>query len=61
LDLLTKGRPGRGTEAAYKACRERVARLDRDRQLSKDIEAMVELVKSGEIIRRVEQAVGPLN
>jgi histidine ammonia-lyase len=61
LDLLTKGRPGRGTEAAYKACRERVARLDRDRQLSKDIEAMVELVKSGEIIRRVEQAVGPLH
>lgn len=61
VDLLTKGRPGRGTEAAYKACRERVSRLDRDRQLSKDIEAMVDLVRSGEIIRRVEQAVGPLN
>jgi histidine ammonia-lyase len=61
VDLLTKGRPGRGTEAAYKACRERVSRLDRDRQLSKDIEAMADLVRSGEIIRRVEQAVGPLN
>ena len=61
VDLLTKGRPGRGTDAAYKACRERVLRLDRDRQLSKDIEAMADLVRSGEIIRRVELAVGPLN
>ncbi len=61
VDLLTRGRPGRGTEAAYKACRERVSRLDKDRQLSKDIEAMVDLVRSGEIIRRVEQAVGPLH
>lgn len=61
LDLLTRGRPGRGTEAAYNACRERVSRLDKDRQLSKDIEIMVDLVRSGEIIRRVEQAVGPLH
>ena len=60
VDLLTKGRPGRGTEAAYTACREAVPRLDSDRQISRDIEAMVDLVRSGEIIRRVEQAVGPL-
>ena len=60
VDLLTKGRPGRGTEAAYRACREAVPRLDSDRQLSHDIETMVDLVRSGEIIRRVEAAVGPL-
>jgi len=60
VDLLTRGRPGRGTEAAYRACRERIPHLDRDRVLSKDIEAMVELVRSGEIIRRVEEVVGPL-
>jgi histidine ammonia-lyase len=61
VDLLTRGKPGRGTEVAYRACRERIPRLDRDRVLSKDIEAMVELVRSGELIRRVEEAVGPLN
>lgn len=61
VDLLTRGRPGRGTEAAYTACREQVPRLDRDRLLARDIEAMAALVRSGEIIRRVEQAVGPLD
>ena len=60
VDLLTKGRPGRGTEAAYKTCREKIPVPDRDRELSRDIEAMKELVLSGEIIRRVEERVGPL-
>jgi histidine ammonia-lyase len=60
VDLLTRGRPGLGTEAAYIACREVVPRLDRDRLLAKDIESMLALLRSGEIIRRVEKAVGPL-
>jgi histidine ammonia-lyase len=60
MDLLTKGTPGPGTRAAYRACRERVPMLDRDRELSKDIDAMTELVRTGEIIRKVEEAVGPL-
>jgi histidine ammonia-lyase len=60
VDLLTRGRPGRGTEAAYRACRTVVPVLDRDRELSRDIDAMMALVRSGEIIRRVEEAVGPL-
>jgi histidine ammonia-lyase len=60
VDLLTKGRPGRGTEAAYAACRERIPMLDRDRELSHDIEAMTALLRSGDIIRRVELALGPL-
>lgn len=60
LDLLTKGRPGRGTEAAYRIVRQRVPRLDRDRVLSRDIEAMVDLLRDGAIIRAVEEAVGPI-
>jgi histidine ammonia-lyase len=60
VDLLTRGKPGRGTEAAYKACREAVPRLDSDRLLARDIEAMTALLRSGEIVRRVEQAVGAL-
>jgi histidine ammonia-lyase len=61
VDLLTRGNPGRGTHEAYKACREKIPLLDRDRELSRDIDAMRELVRSGEIIRRVEEAVGPLH
>ena len=60
LDLLTKGKPGKGTEAAYRTIRERVPRLDHDRVLSKDIEAMVDLLHEGGIIRAVEAAVGAL-
>ena len=61
VDLLTRGRPGRGTHAAYQACREKIPMLDRDRELSRDIDAMRELVRSGRIIQRVEEAVGPLH
>jgi histidine ammonia-lyase len=61
VDLLTKGRPGRGTEAAYKACRERIPVLDRDRELSRDIETMLALLRSGVIIDRVNKEVGALH
>ena len=61
LDLLTVGRPGLGTYAAYQACREKVTRLDKDRVLANDINQMTALIRDGEIIRRVEQAVGSLD
>jgi histidine ammonia-lyase len=61
VDLLTKGTPGRGTHAAYKACREKIPLLDRDRELSRDIDAMREVVRSGLLIQRVEEAVGLLH
>jgi histidine ammonia-lyase len=61
LDLLTHGRPGPGTRQAYQAVREKVPRLDRDRSLSPDIQTVGALIKSGEIVRRVEGAVGQLN
>ncbi len=61
LDLLTRGHPGRGTEAAYRVVRGRIPMLDRDRVLARDIDAMVDLLRGGEIVRAVEQAVGPLN
>lgn len=60
VDLLTRGNPGRGTAAAYAACRAKVPVLEHDRELSRDIDAMTELVRTGEIIRRVEEAVGKL-
>lgn len=60
LDLLTVGRPGRGTERAYQTVRKVVGRLDHDRVISEDIAAVARLIKSGEIIAAVEDAVGPL-
>jgi histidine ammonia-lyase len=60
LDLLTRGTPGPGTAAAWAACREVVPRLDHDRVISRDIEAIHALVRSGELVRRVEAAVGRL-
>ena len=56
-----EGEAGRGTEAAYKVVRGRVSHLDRDRVLANDIEAMVDLLRDGAILRAVEEAVGPLS
>jgi histidine ammonia-lyase len=60
LDLLTRGKPGRGTGAAYRTVRSVVPRLDRDRVLARDIEAVAGLLRSGAVERAVAEAVGPL-
>lgn len=60
LDLLTQGRAGRGTEAAYWAVRKAAPRLDKDRVLAVDIEAATELVKTGRLVAQVEEAIGEL-
>ena len=54
-------KPGEGTQAAYEVIREEVSRLDEDRVLSTDIEAVKNLLKSGEILAAVETRVGELN
>jgi len=61
VDLLTKGRPGLGTEAAYRSCRTAVPVLDRDREIGVDIDRMLRLVRSGEILLKVQAAVGDLH
>lgn len=60
LDLLTRGLPGPGTLEAYKAIRERVPRLDHDRLLAPEIETVASLIRSGEVLERVENKLGPL-
>jgi histidine ammonia-lyase len=60
MDLFTNMKPGEGTLAAYRAIREAVPHLDEDRILSKDIEKMMHLMKSGKILEEVEKAVGKL-
>ncbi|MGR3179130.1 MAG: aromatic amino acid lyase, partial [Candidatus Anammoxibacter sp.] len=60
LDLFTNLKPGKGTSVAFKTIRETVKHLDKDRVLSKDIEAVVELIRSEKMLTRVEKAVGKL-
>lgn len=63
LDLLAADKPykpGKGTHAAYAVIREHIPYLDRDRVLSPDIEKMVALIRSGTLLRQVEEAVGEL-
>ncbi len=60
LDLLTRGDPGPGTLEAYRTVREKVSRLDHDRYLAPEIETVASLIRSGEILRRVEDGIGPL-
>jgi histidine ammonia-lyase len=60
LDLFTNLKPGAGTLEAYRVIRNAVPHLETDRPLSKDIEAMRELIRSGKILRAVEKKVGQL-
>ncbi len=53
--------PGRGTRAACDVIRRHVPYLDKDRELYLDIETVVGLMRSGEIVKDVEAAVGEIN
>jgi histidine ammonia-lyase len=59
IDLRRNGpeRLGRGTRAAYLAIRQRVSKLERDRELTPDIQALDELIRSGALLEAVESAL----
>ena len=61
VDLRAPLSPGRGTRAAYEAIRRHIPRLDDDRPLHPDVNLAADLVRSGEILAAVEEAVGPIN
>ncbi len=58
LDLFTNMQPGAGTHAAYGVIRKIVPHLEKDRVLSEDVKRIVQLIRSGEILDAVENAVG---
>jgi len=60
LDLFTNLKPGEGSLAAYRAIRDAIPHLDKDRVMNTDINTMVGLMRSGKITGAVEQAVGEL-
>lgn len=61
LDLFTNRRPGSGVLAAYRTIREYVSHMEKDRFLSRDIAAIVNLIQNGKILEAVEKRIGPLN
>jgi len=61
LDLRAPLTPAPGTGAVVAALRERVAGPGPDRMLSAEIEAAVELVRSGALVTAAEGAIGPLD
>ncbi|HXF57015.1 MAG TPA: histidine ammonia-lyase [Actinomycetota bacterium] len=60
LDLRAPLSPAVGTSAARDLLRTAVPFLDRDRELKPDLEAAVALLRSGALVRAVEEAVGSL-
>lgn len=60
IDLRPDGpaRLGRGTRAAHDTIRDHVSFLEHDRALTPDIEAVVALISSGELVQRVDRAIG---
>ncbi|MNY75280.1 MIO-dependent tyrosine 2,3-aminomutase [compost metagenome] len=51
---------GKGSAAAYEAIRKVVPYLAVDRVVSRDIEAMVSIMRDGSLLAAVEAAVGAL-
>ncbi len=60
LDYRRPLKAGRGVEAAFEQIRERVPKLDGDRYLAPDIEALTDLVKSRAFVETVKAACGEL-
>jgi histidine ammonia-lyase len=60
LDLFTNMKPGEGTLAAYRAIRQNVSHLDKDRIISTDIDTVKQLMRSGKILKAVEKQIGQL-
>lgn len=61
FDLLAPLKPAPATQAAYEVIRKHVPKLEEDRALHVDINALAKIVKQGDILEAVEQKIGKLN
>jgi histidine ammonia-lyase len=61
LDLRAPLEPAPGTRAARDAVRSRVPFLEEDRELGPDMDAVTDLVRSGELLRAAEAEAGALD
>ncbi len=60
LEFLRPLKAGKGAEAAYRHIREHVRPLGRDRTLHRDLEAVERLIRSGSLLKAIEETTGPL-
>lgn len=60
LDFHAPLKPGKGVEAVYRRIREEIPHLDRDRYLKPELSRLRELIRTGELVRVAEDAVGAL-
>ena len=60
LEFLLPLRPGIGIKEAFNVVRRKVPPVKGDRRFSEDIQQIDLMIKSGELLRRVEKAVGKL-
>jgi histidine ammonia-lyase len=60
IDFRAPVKPSKGIGAAYDVVRKYVDRLEEDRPLFDDINNLSAVVKSGEVLAAVEEAVGKL-
>jgi histidine ammonia-lyase len=54
-------RPSPASQAAYDVVRQHVSRLDEDRPLYEDINALTRIAKEGTILQAAEEIAGKLN
>jgi len=60
LEFLLPLKPGVGIKEAYNTIRRKVPPIVGDRRFSDDIKKIDLMIKSGELLRRVEKAAGKL-
>ncbi|MER3555549.1 MAG: histidine ammonia-lyase [Meiothermus sp.] len=60
LDFHAPLKPGKGVEAVYRRIRQEIPHLDRDRFLKPELSRLRELIRSGELVKVAEEAVGAL-
>ncbi len=61
FDLRAPVRPSPASQAAYDVIRHQVKKLDEDRPLHEDINALTRMAKAGTILQAAEEVAGPLN
>jgi histidine ammonia-lyase len=60
IDFRKPHRPGTGSGIAYEMIREVVSFMEEDRPLHPDIKAISELIRSGKLVKAVEEVVGEI-
>ncbi len=61
VDFHSEYKPGKGTQAAYNVIRSKVKMLKQDRIIGKNIQSVIGLIRTGNLVEAVEKSVGKLS